>query len=206
MMQDETQKTDFSEAGSTKNQQAGFTYIEVIISILILTVGIMGAMAAMTAAAVSAYGDQNRVQAKQIIHQSLESIFTAKDIIIPGASQGWNSIGNVGSNPDPVTGAPLGIFVTGFQPIHQNAGPDGLLGTADDACGGGNCVISGTTVNTSAVLPDFQRQIVITDIDDPDRPVASGYPIAQRQVTVTVRYHLNQLWVQESATTFVTNY
>ncbi len=202
----EKQQTNLSDAESPENRQGGFTYIEVIISIVILTIGILGAISAMTAAVVTAYGNEDRVQAKQIVHQTLESIFTAKDVPRPGATVGWHSIGNIGSNVDPDPGVARGIFVTGFQPVHQSAGPDGLMGTADDACGLADCVINSVVVNNSPILTDFERQIVITDIDDPERPVSSGYEIKQRQVVVTVRYRLNRLWLQESATTFVTDY
>ena len=186
-----------------QNKENGFTYIEVMIAIVILTVGVLAVMAALTSALITSYGNENRVQAKQMVHQALESIFTAKDVKRTGVSEGWDSIGNIGSNV--VGGVPHGIFVSGFQPIHQDPGPDGLVGTLDDACGYSNCIINGVTVNTSPLIPGLERRIVITDVDDPERPYPT-YAYSQRQITVTVRYRLNQIWLQESATTFVTNY
>ena len=50
------------------------------------------------------------------------------------------------------------------------------------------------------------RQIIITDIDDPERPIASGYPIARRRVEVHVRYFANQIAMEEVASTILTNY
>ena len=73
-----------------------------------------------------------------------------------------------------------------------------------DACAvGGPCAVAGRTPNTSTVKDGYMRQIIITDIDDPERPVASNYPIARRRVEVHVRYFANQIAMEEVASTIL---
>ena len=127
----------------------------------------------------------------------MESIISARDISADGLQDGWDSVGNVGTNL--VGGAYRGVFVNGWQPLTTGAGPDQLVGTADD---------DGTTVSGIA------RQIIITDICDPERPspgcTPSGTnPIAARRVTVSIRYPSNlrgTTTLIESVSTTLTKY
>lgn len=188
-----------------KPNERGFSYIDVMIAVVILMVGILASAAALTANLVRSYETEKQVVAKQIALSTIESIFSARDIARTGAISGWNSIGNIGSNPD-AGGTPQGVFLTNFCPIRQDFGWDGVAGTVDDACPAGSaCQVSGRPDNTSPVINGFERRIVITDLQDPDRP-SPPQPISRRRIDVTVRYNVNQLQREQTVSTIITNY
>lgn len=184
--------------------ESGFSYIDVMLGLLILMIGVLGSAAALTYNLLRSYQSEKQIVAKQIVNSTIESVFATRDIkITVDADEEWNSIGNVGSNP--VNGVFKGVFLTGWTPIREDLGADGVAGTADDACAApGNCA-SGNGQNTSVVTQGYERQIVITDVQDPTRPSPPN-DIARRRVDVTVRYRVNQLWRQETMSTMITDY
>ncbi|MEP6902541.1 MAG: hypothetical protein ABJA66_12370 [Actinomycetota bacterium] len=188
-----------------KPSERGFSYIDVMIALVILMVGILASAAALTANLVRSYETEKQVIAKQAALSTIESIFSARDISRTGAVSGWDSVGNVGSNPD-AGGNAQGIFLTGFCPIREDMGWDGVAGTSDDACpAGGACQVAGRPDNTSNVTRGFERRVVITDLQDPDRPTPPQ-PISRRRIDVTVRYNVNQLQREQTVSTIITNY
>ena len=188
-----------------KSNERGFSYIDVMIALVILMVGILASAAALTANLVRSYETEKQVISKQIALSTIESIFSARDIAKTGAISGWNSIGNIGSNPD-ASGTPQGVFLTGFCPIRGEMGWDGVAGTADDACpGGGICQVTGRSDNSSEILKGFERRIVITDLQDSERPTPP-HAISRRRIDVTVRYNINQLQREQTVSTIITNY
>lgn len=190
---------------SSKQTEAGFSYIDVMIALVILMVGILASAAALTANLVRSFETEKQVIAKQIALSTIESIFSARDIAKPGAVSGWHSIGSIGTNPDQ-NGTFQGVFMTDFRPIRENLGWDGVAGTIDDACNAGAaCQVTGRPDNTSAVLPGFERRIVITDLQDAERPTPP-HPIARRRIDVTVRYWVNSLQREQTVSTIIANY
>lgn len=182
----------------------GFSYVDVIIAIFVLMIGILAMVSAITANLMRIYETEKRVIAKQTALSTIESIISAKEIARPGVIEGWNAVGNIGSNP--VNGIPQGLFLNGFCPIREDLGWDGVAGTIDDACpSGSGCSVSGRPVNNSAELPGFDRQILIEEVPDPERP-SPPHAVSRRKITVTVRYHLNQIVREEVVSTIVTNY
>jgi type II secretory pathway pseudopilin PulG len=182
-----------------QKQEAGFSYIDVMIAIVIMLVGILAMLSALTANLVRSYETEKRIIAKQMALSSIESIISAKEIERAGVIEGWQSIRNV-IDPPPV-GVPNGIFLTGSNPVRERLGADGVAGTADDACPApGAC---GT--NTSAIVPGYWREIIITDLDDPERPSPPNN-ITRRRVDVNIRYGVTGGFRTESAATIVTDY
>ncbi len=170
----------------------GFSYIDVMIAIVILMVGILALMAGMSASVLQAKGQEQQMVAKQTAASTMESIMAVKET--DPVRLGWNAVGNVGSNI--VGGVPRGVFVVGMQNVLANAGPDEVLGTADD---------SGTPTMA------LQRRILITDVCDPDRPSYNCSPagaaaVRIRTVQVTVRYFVGSLARDEQITTVLTDY
>ncbi len=171
-----------------KNQE-GFSYLEVLIAITILMIGISALVAAVTASVINSRSGEQQLIAKQHGASTLEAIFSARDI----GALGWDAVGNKGSNP--VNGVNKGVFQIGRKQILPDDGNDNVPGTDDD---------SGTAIG------GFDREIVITDICDPDRPSAnctpSGqFPIMMRKVDITIYYQVNGGWRSEKSSTIITN-
>jgi hypothetical protein len=190
-------QTDREELKMTgiKNE-AGFSYIDLMVAMVVLMVGILGLTGAITVNLIRSYETDSQLIAKQYALASIESIFSAKEIAMPGGVEGWDSIGNVGNNI--VDGVPKGIFFNGFTPIRADQGWDGVVGTADDACATGTgCVTAGHPTNTSTEAKGFLRRIVITDV--------AGQP-GKRRVEVTIRYSVTRAFREEKMATLITTY
>ena len=175
------------------NSESGFSYIDVMIALVILMVGILALLSGISGSILQAKGHEQQLLAKQVATSTMESIMSVKET--DPTRLGWNAIGNVGSNPN-ATGVNQGIFLVGLQPVYLNAGPDEVIGTADD---------NGTQV------AGLQRQIVITDVCDPDRPSAVCSPPGTsatriRSVTVTVTYPVGAILRQEVLKTVLADY
>jgi len=180
----------------TNNSEAGFSYIDVMIAIVILMVGILALMSGMSASVLMAKGQDQQMRARQIASSTMESIMSVKET--DAERLGWDAVGNIGTNPkDGIPGNPLqGIFLVGDNDVLPDAGPDQIIGTADD---------SGTA------LQQMRRQIVITDQCDTDRPspncpTPGTNPVKIRSVQVIVTYFVGSLARTEQLTTVLTDY
>jgi hypothetical protein len=165
-----------------RRDERGFSYIDVVIATMILLVGILTLGAALTAALVRTTSGESYLRAKALASSTLESVMSARYVRIANQPYTFDAIQNVGSGP--------GVFVTGRQAVHQLPGPDGLFGTADD---------------NGPLLDGFERQIVITDVNNPLRPSPPN-PITERQISVTIFYKDRGFDRQEVLTTNVGNY
>jgi type II secretory pathway pseudopilin PulG len=176
-----------------RERESGFGLLEVIISTVILSVGLLSLLALFTTAVASTQSSQEDEIAHQLAADAMENIFTARDTAqIPFAQ-----VKNVSNG---------GIFLDGFQPIMQ-AGADGLDGTLDDVAAAppimlpGPDGILGTPDDVAYSLANFSRQIQITDVmTPPPNPVVNPF---LRQLTVTVRYRTPQLFIQQKDYTVV---
>ncbi len=187
-----------------RKSENGFSYIDVMIAIVIMLVGVMALASALTANLIRSYETDKRIIAKQLALSTIESIISARNIRRPGTIDGWSSIGNIGSNP--VNGVPKGIFVNGFAPIREDLGWDGIAGTIDDACPSGNpCNVTGRPVNDSPEMNSYERKVVITDVEDAERP-SPGNPITRRRIDVTIKYSINGISRDVTVSTLLTNY
>jgi len=174
-----------------RRADSGFSLIEVMISMLILTIGMVSLLGVFGLAMAATQTSQSDMIAKQLADESYESVVTARNT----SQINWDQIQNVGSTNCPVTGAATcGIFLTGLMQIY-NAGADGIYGTADDAASGEQTLqdpgpdgIFQTADDTFIPLTPYQRSIVIAPVYD-----ASGNVISSvRQVTITVQYVISQ--------------
>ncbi|MEJ7624956.1 MAG: hypothetical protein WKF34_13265 [Pyrinomonadaceae bacterium] len=173
--------------------EAGFSYVDVIIALLILMVGVLALLSGISGSVVQTRAHERQLLAKQIATSTIESIMSVKET--DPTRLGWPAIGNVGTNP--VGGVNQGRFVVGFQPVLADAGPDEVIGTADD---------------TGAPVSGLQRRIVIADVCDPDRPSpvicnpAGTSAVRIRAVDVTVTYSVGGLLREETLRTVLTDY
>ena len=161
-----------NKSRTIRTSSGGFTLMEVMIALIVLTIALMGLLSAMSFAMAATHGSQQDLIAKQLATQTMESIFTARNT----AQLQWLEIQNTNAGT-----VPNGIFQVGPQPINQ-PGPDGIVGTADDA-GAGPMVLAGPdgVVGTAddINLTNFTRTITITPV--PNTPTL-------RTITVTITY------------------
>jgi prepilin-type N-terminal cleavage/methylation domain-containing protein len=168
-------------------RQRGFTLLEVLISMVVLTIGLVSLMATIATAVWATQSTQEDMIAKQIASGAMESIFTARDT----SQLTWAAIANTGQG---------GIFVATPMPIYT-AGTDGIIGTADDTTTGqpevlvepGPDGIVGTADDIKVPLNNYTRTITIA------QAVQGGVPVANlNTITVTVTYYTSKLNVPKT--------
>jgi prepilin-type N-terminal cleavage/methylation domain-containing protein len=166
--------------------QRGFTLIETMIAIAILTIGIVSLLAVFGTAVAATQNAQENLIARQKALETMESIYTARNTQQVTFAQ----IANIANG---------GIFTSGPTQL-LSAGPDGLVNTADDinfpATGvcptGPECItlpgpdgILGTPDDQPRSLANFRREIQIAPVLEAD-----GVTIDPnlKQIIVTVSY------------------
>lgn len=174
-----------------KNQE-GFTYLEVMIAIVILTIGVTAQLSALSLTMVRARGTEQRSTARQVSSSTIESVFASRDIGIASNISNWNAINTKDINPTD------GVFEAGWRPIRMDPGNDGIQGTADDACAGTGACIVGANTNNSAIMIGLQRKIEITDI-----PEAGVTRIRKKRIAIKIRYYIGQLQTEEELSTII---
>ncbi len=160
-----------------KPAESGVSLLEVVISMAILTVGMVSMLGVFGLAMASTQTSQQDTIAKQLANESYESIITARNT----TQISWVDLQNVSNG---------GIFVDGAQPIY-NAGVDGIFGTADDAAAGEQTLqdpgadgIYYTADDTFIPLTGYQRTVLIGQVTDTNGNVVASL----RSVTITVQY------------------
>jgi prepilin-type N-terminal cleavage/methylation domain-containing protein len=184
-------------------KQRGFTLIETMIAMVVLSVGILGLAAMLADSLAWMNTSQFDYIAQQKAAASVESIYTARNL----GQATWSTICNVGSAV--CTG---GIFMNGAEPL-CDPGPDNIIGTADDYSGT-NCSVSSdsilmtdstgkypTTMASAAKVPltayNFQRTITI-----------SAFPNVSnlRTITVLITYKAGRFNKSYTLTANISNF
>jgi prepilin-type N-terminal cleavage/methylation domain-containing protein len=169
-------------------RQRGFTLIECLISMAVLTIGSVGLLGVFGLAMKASQSSQENLIARQLANETMESIYTARN----SSEISWAQIQNVSNG---------GIFIDGMNVV-MCAGPDGILDTADDtACltaSGATCPNSGvecltepgpdgvlgTADDVIVSLANYRRQIQVQQLLD-----VNGNPIQTLSlITVTIQY------------------
>ena len=96
-----------------ERNEAGFSYVDVMIAVTILLVGVMAMLSAITSGIVMTTTSQQQLSAKQYAQSTIESIFSARDI----ETLGFDAIGNVGD-----TSIPGGVFLSGRRAFGRIVG------------------------------------------------------------------------------------
>jgi prepilin-type N-terminal cleavage/methylation domain-containing protein len=161
-------------------KQSGFTLLEAMISIVVLSVGVLSLAAVYGQGIFYATAAQYDYIAEKKAEQAVEAMFTARDI----KSLTWANIQNVSTG---------GVFLDGPQAMLV-PGPDGLVGTQADVgsadekiiTGPGPDGILGTSDDVTIDLnPWMTRQIAITPV-----LVGGSAEPNLRQITVTITYQV----------------
>jgi type II secretory pathway pseudopilin PulG len=179
--------------------EGGFSLLEVMISMVILTVGLISLLGVFGLAMATTLTSKEDMIAKQLANEAYESILTARN----SSQLTWDDVQNSGSTNCPVTGsASCGIFLVPAQPIY-NAGLDGIYGTSDDVNAGqqtleepGSDGIYGSTDDVLTPLTGYKRTIQFAQVLDANNNVIPTV----RAVNITVQYWTAQSRVQKTYT------
>jgi prepilin-type N-terminal cleavage/methylation domain-containing protein len=158
----------------SNRRERGFTLLETMIAMVILSFGILSVAQVYTQGIQVSNSNQISFIAQQKAQEAMETIFTARD----SGTLTFTNIANVSQG---------GVFLDGPRPLYA-AGPDGVLGTADDDPAAPNVIVTGpgadnvlgtsddTVINLN---PWMTRTIVITPVNGTQK---------LNQVTITVNY------------------
>ena len=165
-------KRNFSENG-----EKGFSLVEAVIAILILTIGLIGTAAAVTYALEFSAISRNVTKAKLVVVASIEEIESLRN----SRRLNFTQFANTGSVDN--TDAPnqfLG-FAKGFKAVSNTPGTDGVNGTTDDiSTAPGADGVYGTSddkIDSTRIREGYMRQIEIIDLS-----------ASLKKVVVRVRY------------------
>lgn len=154
---------------------SGFTLIEALVALVIMTVGLLGMAQAFYLGMRHMATSSANLVAREKAREAVESVHTARDTRIIT----WSQIKNVAGG---------GVFLDGAQPLYAS-GADGLVNTADDAAVGletlrdpGPNGILNDADDIVTPLDGFTRQIQILELT----PVNPDL----RQIVVTITYQV----------------
>ena len=171
---------------NAKKSEQGFTLIETMIAITIVSIGLLTLLAAFATAVNATQNSQENLIARQKALQTMESIYTARNT----QQISFGQIANTTSG---------GIFTAGPTQL-LCAGPDGLVNTTDDVscpatgpcAAGAECIvvpgpdgILGTSDDVGMSLNNFTREIQIANVLESDGVTINP---TLKQVTVIVSY------------------
>ncbi len=164
-----------------KQAERGFSLLEVVMSMAVLTVGLVSLLGVFGLAMASTQTSQQDMIAKQLANEALESIVTARNT----SQVTWAQVQNVANS---------GIFMDGSNPIYL-PGVDGIVGTADDAVAGEQTLtepgpdgVFGTSDDIQIPLVGYTRTILISPVYDSSGSLVTSL----RGVNVTVQYSVAQ--------------
>jgi Tfp pilus assembly protein PilE len=169
-----------------RHSAAGFSLIETMISILILTVGVLGLSQAFISGVQKSSSAPYEVLATQKAAEAVESVFAARD----SHTITWAQMKNTAQG---------GVFFSTATGM-TTSGTDGILNTADDGpvesfVYPGPDGLVGTPDDKTLTLTDFTRRIQIVEL--------SGF---LREITVTVTYPANGQTKTYSVTALISQY
>ena len=153
---------------SQHGSQSGFSLVETIVAIGVLTVGTLGVAGVFTVGVQKTVSSPVELLATQKAASAIESVFSARDSHMVT----WAQLRNVSGG---------GIFLNGPQPMNVE-GADGVVNTADDGAVEsvvlpGRDQVLGTADDVTQTLDGYTREIRITDLS-----------ADLRQVTVIITY------------------
>jgi prepilin-type N-terminal cleavage/methylation domain-containing protein len=158
-----TMSSSHSQPGNLRQHQraGGFSLLEMIVAMFILTIGLLGVASAIGYALMASNSGRGLTNAKLLVVSALEQMETLRD-------SGQLNFAEISNSQ--VSGSTFTGFPTTFLPVSTVPGPDFVYGTLDDP---------GRTDPTQAVT-GVTRQILITSLS----------PTLKR-IQVTLRYAPN---------------
>lgn len=154
----------------------GFSFVEVIVAMGLLTAGLLPLVALFTVGVQRMTASTPMLMAREKAREAIESVHAARDT----GTASWASIQNVTAG---------GVFLTGPQAI-KRPGNDGLVNTADDGA-------------IEVPVAEFTREIAITPLTS---EITGAIDPNLREVRVTVRYKVYGAWRDYVMITYVSSY
>jgi prepilin-type N-terminal cleavage/methylation domain-containing protein len=148
--------------GHGHRSEGGFSLLEMVVAIVIVTIGLLGVASAIGYSLMASNRGRNVTNSKMLIVSILEQMETLRDT----GQLHFNEISN-----SQVVGSTFTGFPATFQPVSRTPGPDGVFGTADDLINAGPDGIYNTAddfSDPSLARPGVTRQILITTLPDND--------------------------------------
>ncbi len=163
-------------AAPRRGGDAGFSFVEVLVAMFILTAGLLPLVGMFTMGVQRITASTPMLMAREKAREAIESVHAARDT---GAAS-WVNIQNVSNG---------GVFLNGNQPI-KHPGNDGLVNTADDGA-------------IEVPVAEFTRAILISPLIN---DMTGAVDTALREVRVTVRYKVYGAWRDYVMITYVSSY
>jgi type II secretory pathway pseudopilin PulG len=174
----------------------GFSLVETIVALGVLTTGVLGAAAVLASGMQNLSSSPSDVVTTQKASEAMEAVFSARQ----SGRLTWAQIKNVHG----ATGSDGGIFLDGPQSLNW-PGDDGLVNTADDAVKGietvrlpGNDQLLNTSDDRIISLTNFTREILIRDVAAENGQL--------RSIIVTVTYRNGTTTRTYTLTTYISSY
>ena len=161
-----------------KNSSAGFTLLETVVAMVILSTALLGVASSIGYALMVSNSGRGVTNTKLLVVSVLEQIETLRN----NGQLTFGQIANTGQVDNSGAGDFSG-FPPGFLDVSTNPGPDGIFGTADDLLDAGADGVYGTGddfTNTNLIRIGFTREIVITTLNP-----------QLKRIQVTLRYSAN---------------
>lgn len=167
-----------SQSNGTTNRspEGGFSLLEMVVAILIMTIALLGVASAISYALMASNRGRGVTNAKMLIVSILEQMETLRDT----RALTFDEISNSQVVGSAFTGFPYSA--TDFRPVSTAPGRDGVFGTADDLINAGPDAVFGTAddfTDPTLARPGVTRQILIT-------PFPTNAYI--KKIQVTLRY------------------
>ena len=156
-------------AGSTRSDEGGFTLLEMVVAMVIVTVGLLGVASAISYALMASNRGRGVTNSKMLVVSILEQMETLRNT----RELSFEEISNTQQAGSTFTGFPYADGV--FRPVSTVPGADGIYGTDDD-------LRVGTVDDMTLARPGVSRQIKITTF--PTNPYL-------KKIEVTLRYSPN---------------
>jgi hypothetical protein len=178
--------------------EQGFSLIEVLIAMLVLTVGVLSLLGVIALGVQAMASSSPMLIAREKAREAIESVHAARDT----GELAWNRIHNVANG---------GVFLAGMQDM-KLSGLDGLINTADDADavlesirhpGPDGLLNNADDIVTTLTSSTYQREIAITTLNH-DGTTALNPNL--RRITVNIRYRVLGGWRVYTLTTYISNY
>ena len=180
----------------TFSSSKGFSLVETVISLGVLTTGILGAAAVLATGMQNLSSSPADVVTTQKAAEAIEAVFSARQ----SGKLTWAQLKNVTG----ASGTDNGIFLDGARSLYY-PGADGLVNTADDATAGlekvrlpGLDQVLNTADDQVMPLDSFTREIRIRDIAAENGQL--------RSVVVTVTYRNGPTTRTYTLTTYISSY